>query len=127
MKRRNAKRSYKSRALERCAPYRNPNPDFCRPLRIISGDYGHGVFQAAYACDRFERVRRELQYHGSDVVMDQVKKELAKISGLNPPPEGWDDAITEVHIRIGFVHSWHIEAHVLGKSKEELSMQAIMQ
>jgi hypothetical protein len=47
------------------------------------------------------------------------------ISGLNLPPEGWDDAITEVHIRIGFVHRWHIEAHVLGKTKEDLSMQPI--
>jgi monoamine oxidase len=93
--------------------------------QFISGDYGHGVFQAAYACDRFERVWRELQYHGSDVVMDQVKKQLAKISGLKPPPEGWDDAIEEVHIRLGFVHRWQIEAHVLGKNKEDLSMQAI--
>jgi monoamine oxidase len=93
--------------------------------QVISGDYGHGVFQAAYACDRFERVWRELQYHGPDVVMNQVKKQLAMISDLKPPPEGWDDAITEVHISTGFVHRWHIEAHVMGKTKEDLSMQAM--
>jgi monoamine oxidase len=93
--------------------------------QVISGDYGKGIFQAAYACDRFERVWRELQYQGSDVVMDQVKKQLAMISDLKPPPEGWDDAIEEVYIRIGFVHRWQIEAHVLGKNKEELAMQAI--
>jgi hypothetical protein len=30
-----------------------------------------------------------------------------------------------VFVRIGFVHRWHIEAHVVGKTKEELSLQAI--
>jgi monoamine oxidase len=93
--------------------------------QVISGDYGQGVFHAAYACGRFERVWRELQYQGSDVVMEQVKKQLAMISDLKPPPEGWDDAIEEVHIRLGFLHQWQIEAHVLGKNKEELAMQAI--
>lgn len=92
--------------------------------QIISGDYGHGIFQAAYACDRFERVWRELQYQGPDVVMDQVKEQLNRISDLATPPVGWD-AIEEVHVRIGFVHRWHTEAHVVGKNKEELSLQAI--
>ena len=90
----------------------------------ISGDYGHGVFQAAYACDRFERVWRELQYLGPAVVKEQVKNQLNRISNLKTPPQGWD-AIEEVHVRIGFVHRWHIETHVTGKTKEELSLQAI--
>lgn len=93
--------------------------------QIISGDYGGKVFQAAYACDRFERVWRELQYHGPSHVKKEVKAQLARISGLKVPPKGWDAAIEEVWIRIGFVHRWHIEAHATGKNKEELSMQAI--
>ena len=93
--------------------------------QIISGDYGGGIFQAAYACDRFERVWRELQYHGPETVKDEVKKQLGRISNLKVPPAGWDDTIEEVHIRIGFVHRWQIEAHATGKNKEELSMQAI--
>lgn len=94
--------------------------------QIISGDYGSGSFQAAYACDRFERVWRELQYQGPESVKEEVKKQLNKITDLlaHTPPNGWD-AIDEVYVRIGFVHRWHIEAHVAGKTKEELSMQAI--
>ena len=90
----------------------------------ISGDYGHGVFQAAYACDRFERVWRELQYQGPAVVKEQVKAQLNRINGLQVPPQGWD-AIEQVFVRIGFVHRWHTETHVTGKTKEELSLQAI--
>jgi len=92
--------------------------------QIISGDYGGGIFQAAYACDRFERVWRELQYQGPDVVKDEIKRQLTRITDLESPPDGWD-AIEEVYIRIGFVHRWHLEAHVAGKDKKELSMQAI--
>ena len=36
------------------------------------GDYGNGIFQAGYACDRFERVWRELQFQGPEVVREQV-------------------------------------------------------
>lgn len=92
--------------------------------QVISGDYGEGVFQAAYASDRFERVWRELQYQGSDVVMKEIKEQLTKVSSLESPPNGWD-AIEEIFLRIGFVHRWHIEAHLTGKDKEALSMQAI--
>jgi len=92
--------------------------------QVISGDYNHGIFQAAYASDRFERVWRELQYQGPATVMEEIKKQLDKISDLDKPPEGWD-AIEEVHVRLGFVHRWQIETHVMGKNKEELAMQAI--
>ena len=92
--------------------------------QVISGDYGGGIFQAAYACDRFEKVWRELQYQGPDVVKNEIKKQLTRISDLKKPPQGWD-CIEEVYIRIGFVHRWHNEAHVTGKNKEKLSMQAI--
>lgn len=92
--------------------------------QVISGDYGKGIFQAAYTSDRFERVWRELQYQGSDVVMKEVKEQLTKVSNLESPPEGWD-AIEEIFLRIGFVHRWQIEAHLTGKTKEDLSMQAI--
>jgi hypothetical protein len=30
-----------------------------------------------------------------------------------------------VHLRIGWVHRWHIEAHVAGKTKHQLSLQAV--
>lgn len=93
--------------------------------QLISGDYGKGVFQAAYACDRFERVWRELQFHGPDKVMEQVKEQLGRIEGMKVPPEGWDETIEEVFVRISFVHRWHIESHVSGKHKEELSLQAL--
>lgn len=93
--------------------------------QIISGDYGGKIFQAGYACDRFERVWRELQYHGPAHVKKEVKAQLARIDGLKVPPEGWDAAIEEVWIRIGFVHRWHLESHVQGKTKEELSLQAM--
>lgn len=93
--------------------------------QVISGDYGQGVFQAAYASDRFERVWRELQYQGPDVVMKEIKEQLNKVSNLKAPrPDGWD-AIEEIYLRIGFVHRWQIEAHLTGKTKEDLSMQAI--
>ena len=93
--------------------------------QIISGDYGKGIFQAAYACDRFERVWRELQFHGPESVMQQVKRQLSRIDDLDAPPEGWDKTIEEVFVRIGFVHRWHTEAHVQGKNKQELSLQAL--
>jgi Flavin containing amine oxidoreductase len=93
--------------------------------QLISGDYGKGIFQAAYACDRFERVWRELQFHGPASVMEQVKRQLAKLDGLKEPPAGWDDTIEEVFVRINFVHRWHIESHVAGKTKHELSLQAL--
>jgi hypothetical protein len=92
--------------------------------QVISGDYGGGIFQAAYASDRFERVWRELQYQGPEVVMKEIKKQLSKVSNLESPPDGWD-AIEEIYMRIGFVHRWHIEAHLTGKTKEDLSLQAI--
>mmetsp|Transcript_34705 Transcript_34705/g.75957 ORF Transcript_34705/g.75957 Transcript_34705/m.75957 type:complete len:543 (-) Transcript_34705:227-1855(-) len=93
--------------------------------QIISGDYSGGIFQAAYACDRFERVWRELQYHGPETVKNEIKKQLGRITDLKIPPTGWDNTIEEVYIRIGFVHRWHIEAHVTGKTKEDLSTQAV--
>eukprot|EP00039_Didymoeca_costata_P021339 m.344245 g.344245 ORF g.344245 m.344245 type:complete len:550 (-) comp24064_c0_seq1:77-1726(-) len=114
-------------------PDRSDRPDrFYRMIpdsilqQLISGDYGHGIFQAAYACDRFERVWRELQYQGPDTMMQQVKAQLEKLSESDKSikPEWWEK-IEEVHLTIGFVHRWHIEAHVNGKTKEELSMQAL--
>ena len=93
--------------------------------QLISGDYGRGIFQAAYACDRFERVWREIQFHGPQAVMEQVKRQLARIDDMKVPPEGWDKTIEEVFVRISFVHRWHIEAHVQGKNKQELSLQAL--
>ena len=93
--------------------------------QLISGDYGKGVFQAAYACDRFERVWRELQYHGPEKVMEQVKMQLKRIEDMKEPPAGWDDTIVECFVRISFVHRWHQECHLNGKRKEELSMQAM--
>lgn len=93
--------------------------------QLISGDYGKGIFQAAYACDRFERVWREIQFHGPDKVMEQVKRQLARIEDLKVPPAGWDDTIEECFVRISFVHRWHIESHVNGKTKQELSLQAM--
>jgi hypothetical protein len=44
---------------------------------------------------------------------------------MEVPPAGWDDTIEEVFVRISFVHRWHIESHVNGKHKEELSLQAL--
>jgi Cytochrome b5-like Heme/Steroid binding domain len=98
--------------------------------QVISGDYGGGVFQAAYATDRFERVWREVQYQGPDAVMRQVKEHLNRISSssrdsLLLPNVEWDDAIEEVYVRLLFVHRWQNEAHVNGKNKIELSLQAI--
>jgi hypothetical protein len=102
--------------------YRQLPDSICQ--QVISGDYGGGVFQAAYATDRFERVWREMQYQGPEFVLEEVKKQLDKISDLDKPPQGWD-AIEEVFVRILFVHRWQVEAHVTGKNKEELSMQAL--
>ena len=96
--------------------------------QLISGDYGKGVFQAAYACDRFERVWREVQFHGPQKVMEQVKLQLRRLdeeTKMKEPPAGWDATIDEVYVRISFVHRWHIEAHVNGKTKEELALQAL--
>jgi monoamine oxidase len=91
--------------------------------QIVSGDYGHNVFQAGYACDRFERVWRELQFQGPEAVQAEVKKQLAKVSGIIDPTLA--DSIEKAFVRILFVHRWQVEAHVSGKTKEELSLQAI--
>lgn len=90
--------------------------------QIVSGDYGHNVFQAGYACDRFERVWRELQFQGPEVVNDEVRKQVAKISGIDP---ALVDQIEQAFVRILFVHRWQVEAHISGKTKEELSEQCI--
>ncbi|KAL3920221.1 MAG: hypothetical protein SGARI_007000, partial [Bacillariaceae sp.] len=90
--------------------------------QLVSGDYGHNVFQAGYACDRFERVWRELQFQGDDILVDEVKKQLAKITGIDP---ALADQIDKVWVRILFVHRWQVEAHITGKTKEELSLQAM--
>eukprot|EP00038_Savillea_parva_P006238 m.162470 g.162470 ORF g.162470 m.162470 type:complete len:518 (+) comp12195_c0_seq1:62-1615(+) len=93
--------------------------------QIISGDYGHSIFQAAYACDRFERVWRELQYQGPDVVKDELKSQILKLVQEGVVPRLKDVEIEEVWVRIGWVHRWHIETHVSGKNKKELSAQAV--
>lgn len=93
--------------------------------QVISGDYGHGVFQAAYASGRYERVWRELQFQGLETVNNAVKQQLNMLSDLPSPPEGWSDAIEEVYIHAGFVHRWLVEAHLAGKTKEDLALQAI--
>jgi Cytochrome b5-like Heme/Steroid binding domain/Flavin containing amine oxidoreductase len=90
--------------------------------QFVSGDYGHNVFQAGYACDRFERVWRELQFQGSDVVKQEVRNQIVKITGIDP---ALADQIEKAFVRILFVHRWQVEAHVNGKSKQELSLQAI--
>lgn len=91
--------------------------------QIVSGDYGHNVFQAGYACDRFERVWRELEFQGPEAVQTEVKRQLAKLSGILDP--NLAESIEKAFVRILFVHRWQVEAHVLGKTKEELSLQAI--
>lgn len=93
--------------------------------QLISGDYGKGIFQAAYACDRFERVWREMQFHGPEAVMEQVKRQLRRLDDMKEPPAGWDETIEEVFVRISFVHRWHIESHVKGKTKQDLALQAL--
>lgn len=93
--------------------------------QLISGDYGKGIFQAAYACDRFERVWRELQFHGPEAVVHQVKRQLQRLDAMKEPPAGWDETIEEVFVRISFVHRWHIESHVMGKTKQDLALQAL--
>jgi len=90
--------------------------------QVISGDYGGGVFQAAYACDRFERVWRELQYQGPAVVKQELESQLAKIK---LPNDRKTPTIDTVHLRSGFVHRWHIESHVNGKNKEDLMNMAV--
>lgn len=92
--------------------------------QIISGDYGNSIFQAGYACDRFERVWRELQFQGPDVMRAEVIKQLDRLADT-VLPELKGVFIEEVMLRIGFVHRWQIEAHVSGKTKEELSHQAV--
>jgi monoamine oxidase len=89
--------------------------------QIVSGDYGQGVFQAAYACDRFERVWRELQYQGPDVLKREIQDQLAKVD--LPEIDGVE--IDTVHLCSGFVHRWHLEAHVNGKTKDELAAMAV--
>mmetsp|Transcript_7591 Transcript_7591/g.22374 ORF Transcript_7591/g.22374 Transcript_7591/m.22374 type:complete len:677 (+) Transcript_7591:106-2136(+) len=93
--------------------------------QVISGDYGHGIFQAAYACDRFERVWRELQYQGPDVVKAEIQAQIGKIVEAGILPQLGEVEIEEVFLRIGWVHRWHIEAHVSGKNKHDLSLQAV--
>lgn len=115
--------------------------------QVVSGDYGNSIFQAAYACDRFERVWRELQYQGPAVVKAEIEAQIAKIVELGilpqlgpveieqcvqlrptqPIPFHSTSRVTfcRVYLRIGWVHRWHIEAHVSGKDKNELSQQAI--
>lgn len=92
--------------------------------QVISGDYGNSIFQAGYACDRFERVWREVGYQGPDALRQEVIKQLDKLATtVLPEVKGLN--IEEIFLRIGFVHRWHIEAHVSGKTKEQLSAQAI--
>jgi cytochrome b involved in lipid metabolism len=90
--------------------------------QVVSGDYGpNGVFQAAYACGRFERVWRELQFQGPDIVKKEVEKQLAMID--LPRLKGIE--IDKVQICTGIVHHWQQEAHVNGKTKEELMTMAV--
>jgi len=89
--------------------------------QVVSGDYGGGIFQGAYACDRFERVWRELTFQGPEVVKAELEKQLARID--LPAIKGV--SIDEVQISSGFVHRWHIEAHLNGKTKEDLQEQAV--
>lgn len=72
----------------------------------------------------FEHVMRELQYQGPDVLREEIKPQLARISDVDP--DLWQFIEEEVYLRIGFVHRWQIEAHVMGKTKEELHLQAII-
>ena len=71
--------------------------------QFISGDYGNGIFQAGYACDRFERVWRELQFQGPEVVREQVQKQFAR---LDLPSSAANLKIDEVYLRAGWVHRW---------------------
>ena len=80
--------------------------------QVISGDYGHSIFQAAYACDRFERVWRELQYQGPAVVKAEIESQIGKIVKEGILPQLGDVNIEEVFLRIGFVHRWPIESDV---------------
>eukprot|EP00457_Paulinella_chromatophora_P003956 gb/GEZN01003966.1/.p1 GENE.gb/GEZN01003966.1/~~gb/GEZN01003966.1/.p1 ORF type:complete len:612 (-),score=76.47 gb/GEZN01003966.1/:209-2044(-) len=89
--------------------------------QVVSGDYGSGFFQAGYVSDRFERVWRELQFQGPAVVKLEVAKQLAKLK--LPAVQGL--SIDQVHLQNGFVHRWQIEAHVNGKTKQDLMEQAV--
>lgn len=56
------------------------------------------------------------------VVKAEIEAQLKKVSAELP---GIDTVnIEEIHLRNGFVHRWHIETHVAGKNKEDLSLQA---
>lgn len=56
------------------------------------------------------------------VVKAEIEAQLKKVSAELP---GIDKVnIEEIHLRNGFVHRWHIETHVAGKNKEDLSLQA---
>jgi hypothetical protein len=90
--------------------------------QVVSGDYGpNGVFQAAYASGRFERVWRELQFQGPDIVKNEVEKQLAMID----LPRLKNIEIDKVQICTGVVHHWQQEAHVNGKTKEDLMNMAV--
>jgi Flavin containing amine oxidoreductase/Cytochrome b5-like Heme/Steroid binding domain len=92
--------------------------------QVISGDYGNSIFQAGYACDRFERVWRELQFQGPDALRNEVASQLDRLIET-ALPELRGVVVEEVYLRIGFVHRWQVEAHVLGKNKAQLSQQAL--
>ena len=81
--------------------------------QIVSGDYGQGVFQAAYACDRFERVWRELQFQGPDVLKKEIETQLARLSSTILPQLEKIGEIESIHLCNGFVHRWHIVSPTL--------------
>jgi hypothetical protein len=66
-------------------------------------------------------VWRELQFQGPEVVKAEVDKQLAKID--LPRLKGVE--IDQVQICSGFVHRWQLEAHLNGKTKEELMAMAV--
>jgi hypothetical protein len=57
-------------------------------------------------------------------LQEEIEVQLAKITA-DILPQLKDLKIEEIYIRSGFVHRWHIEAHVSGKTKEDLSVQAV--
>ena len=93
---------------------------------VISGDYGSGIFQAGYACDRFERVWRELQYQGPTFLLSEVQKQLDSIHQVEDLALLENIKIDEVHMEAGFYHRWQIEARVTGKSMDDLMRQAVL-
>ena len=89
--------------------------------QIVSGDYGQGVFQAAYACDRFERVWRELQYQGPDVLKKEIETQLARLSSTILPQLEKIGEIESIHLCNGFVHRWHIVSVPVAHPQQRLS------